>query len=94
MFDSAVSFLHPEWPVGFDLDVPMATKARIAFLDRAAADKALVGGYHLPFPGFGQVVRDGSAYRWLPADWQWRMVSDDSGSNVSASGTIPRCPRG
>jgi glyoxylase-like metal-dependent hydrolase (beta-lactamase superfamily II) len=35
--DSEVSFLHPEWPFGFDIDVPMGTKTRIAFLDRAAA---------------------------------------------------------
>jgi glyoxylase-like metal-dependent hydrolase (beta-lactamase superfamily II) len=69
--DSAISFLHPEWAFGFDLDVPLATKARTAFLDRAAADKTLVGSYHLPFPGFGHVVREGSGYRWLPADWQW-----------------------
>jgi glyoxylase-like metal-dependent hydrolase (beta-lactamase superfamily II) len=71
VFDSTVSFLHPEWPFGFDLDMPLATKARIAFLDRAAADKTLVGSYHLPFPGFGHVVREGNGYRWLPADWQW-----------------------
>ncbi|HSZ54197.1 MAG TPA: MBL fold metallo-hydrolase [Tepidisphaeraceae bacterium] len=69
--NSAVSFLHPEWPFGFDLDVPLATKSRMAFLDRAAADKTLVGSYHLPFPGFGHVVREESGYRWLPADWQW-----------------------
>src|ERR1700682_2207100 len=69
--DSAVSFLHPEWVFGFDLDVPQATKTRMAFLDRAAADKTLGGSYHLPFPGFGHVVREGSAYRWLPADWRW-----------------------
>jgi glyoxylase-like metal-dependent hydrolase (beta-lactamase superfamily II) len=69
--NSAVSFLHPEWPFGFDVDVPQATKTRMAFLDRAAADKTLVGSYHLPFPGFGHVVREGSAYRWLPADWRW-----------------------
>jgi hypothetical protein len=69
--DTEISFLHPEWTFGFDLDVPLATKARIAFLDRAAADKTLVGSYHLPFPGFGHVVREGSGYRWLPADWQW-----------------------
>src|SRR5882757_6281467 len=69
--NSAVSFLHPEWPFGFDLDVPLATKSRMAFLDRAAADKTLVGSYHLPFPGFGHVVRQESGYRWLPADWQW-----------------------
>lgn len=69
--NSAVSLLHLEWPFGFDIDVPLATKSRTAFLDRAATDKTLVGSYHLPFPGFGHVVRDGSAYRWLPADWQW-----------------------
>jgi glyoxylase-like metal-dependent hydrolase (beta-lactamase superfamily II) len=71
VFDSEVSFLHPEWPFGFDLDVPLATKARLAFLDRAAADRTPVSSYHLPFPGFGHVVREGSRYRWLPADWQW-----------------------
>jgi glyoxylase-like metal-dependent hydrolase (beta-lactamase superfamily II) len=69
--DSAVSFLHPGWPFGFDLDVQKGAKTRMAFLDRAAADKTMVGSYHLPFPGFGHVVREGSAYRWLPADWQW-----------------------
>jgi glyoxylase-like metal-dependent hydrolase (beta-lactamase superfamily II) len=69
--NSAVSFLHPEWPFGFDIDVPLATKTRMAFLDRAAADKTLVGSYHLPFPGFGHVAREASGYRWLPADWQW-----------------------
>jgi glyoxylase-like metal-dependent hydrolase (beta-lactamase superfamily II) len=69
--NSTVSFQHPEWPFGFDMDVPRATKARMAFLDRAATDKTLVGGYHFPFPGFGHVVREGSGYRWLPADWQW-----------------------
>src|SRR5262249_865665 len=69
--NSAVSFLHPEWPFGFDLDVPLATKARMAFLDRAGAAKTLVGSYHLPFPGFGQGVRGGRGYGWLRADWQW-----------------------
>ena len=69
--NSTVSFQHPEWPFGFDQDVPLAAKARIAFLDRAATDKTLVGGYHFPFPGFGHVAREGSSYRWLPADWQW-----------------------
>jgi glyoxylase-like metal-dependent hydrolase (beta-lactamase superfamily II) len=69
--DPEIGFLHPEWAFGFDLDAPLATKARMAFLDRAAADRTLVGSYHLPFPGFGHVVREGSGYRWLPADWQW-----------------------
>src|SRR5246500_2334898 len=67
---STVSFQYPEWPFGFDQDVPLAMKPRMAFLDRAATDKTLVGGYHFPFPGFGHVVREGRGYRWLPADWQ------------------------
>jgi glyoxylase-like metal-dependent hydrolase (beta-lactamase superfamily II) len=71
VINAAVSFLHPEWPFGFDIDVPLATNTRIAFLDRAATDKTLIGGYHLPFPGFGHVAREGSGYRWLPADWGW-----------------------
>ena len=69
--NSAVSFVHPEWPFGFDIDVQLAAKTRMAFLDRAAADKPLVGSYHLPFPSFGHVVREGSGHRWLPADYQW-----------------------
>jgi glyoxylase-like metal-dependent hydrolase (beta-lactamase superfamily II) len=69
--NSTVSFQHPEWPFGFDQDVPLAAKARLSFLDRAATDKTLVGGYHFPFPGFGHVVREEGGYRWLPADWQW-----------------------
>jgi len=80
--NSAVSFLHPEWPFGFDLDVPQATKTRTAFLDRAAADKTLVGSYHLPFPGFGHVVREGSAYRWLPADCAGRADGHAGGGGV------------
>jgi glyoxylase-like metal-dependent hydrolase (beta-lactamase superfamily II) len=58
--NSAVSFLHPEWPFGFDMDEPLATKTRMAFLDRAAADKTLVGSYHLPFPGFGPSCATGA----------------------------------
>src|SRR5246500_5748822 len=30
--DTAISFQHPEWVFGFDLDVPQATKTRMAFL--------------------------------------------------------------
>src|SRR5580693_1710320 len=87
VFDSEGSFLHPEWPFGFDIDAPMGTKARMAFLDRAAADKTLVGSYHLPFPGFGHVVREGSAYRWLPADWQ-RTPAPQRGSRAGSGDTL------
>ncbi len=68
-----ISFEHPDWGVGFDLDVNQGIRTRRALLDRAAADKMLVSSYHLPFPGIGHVVRDGTAYRWLPVDYKWQV---------------------
>ncbi len=71
VFNPAVTFRHPDWPVGFDMDKEMAAKTRKAFLDRVSADKTLIAGYHLPFPALGHVARDGNAYRYVPADWRW-----------------------
>jgi hypothetical protein len=25
---------------------------------------------HMPFPGFGRIVRDGGQLHWAPADWE------------------------
>ncbi|MHB1110627.1 MAG: MBL fold metallo-hydrolase [Devosia sp.] len=62
----AVSFAHPEWRTGSDQDQELAIKARLALLDRLAADKASIIGYHLPHPGLGVVERAGAAYRFVP----------------------------
>jgi glyoxylase-like metal-dependent hydrolase (beta-lactamase superfamily II) len=67
----AISFQKPDWPVGFDMDKAQGAKTRAAFLDRVATDKTLIASYHLPFPAVGHVVRDGTGYRWLPAEWHW-----------------------
>ncbi len=69
--NATISFEKPDWAIGFDMDKPQATATRAAFLDRAAADRVLVASYHLPFPAVGHVVRDGAAYRWVPAEWGW-----------------------
>jgi glyoxylase-like metal-dependent hydrolase (beta-lactamase superfamily II) len=69
--NATLSFRRPEWGYAFDADAAQAAKTRIAFLDRCVADNALVASYHLPFPAVGHVVRDGAAYRWLPAEWRW-----------------------
>ena len=26
---------------------------------------------HMPFPGLGRIVTDGSNLRWMPADWSY-----------------------
>ena len=68
-----ISFEHPGWWPRTDLDSEMAEKSRRKILDMAAADKHLTLVYHVSFPGLGYVARAGSAYRWVPATWQWEL---------------------
>jgi len=68
-----VAFRHPDWRGGFDLDLDQGAKTRRAFLERCASEKVLVASYHLPFPGLGHVARDGTAFRWIPAEIRWEM---------------------
>ena len=68
---AAVNLPHPDWHVAFDADPVMAAKSRRALLDRAAADKVLVSGSHLPFPGVGHVRAAGKGFEWVPTVWEW-----------------------
>lgn len=61
---------HPEWQPAFDMDGPMAVDNRRRLLDRAAADKMLVQGYHFPFPASGHIVKTASGYEHIPVMWQ------------------------
>jgi glyoxylase-like metal-dependent hydrolase (beta-lactamase superfamily II) len=61
---------HPEWQPTFDMDGPRAAATRKAMLDRAAADRMLVQGYHFPFPGSGHIVRTASGFDFAPAMWR------------------------
>ena len=62
--NAVISFAHPEWPSGSDHDPQKGIETRTALIDRLAADKSRIIGYHLPHPGQGMVERDGSAYRF------------------------------
>lgn len=66
-----VNFAHPGWHNGVDALPDAAAATRTRLLDMAAADEISVLGYHFPFPGVGQVVRDGAAFRFLPDLWQF-----------------------
>jgi len=33
------------------------------------AEKLQVQGFHYPFPGLGNIVKDGAGYRVVPAAW-------------------------
>jgi glyoxylase-like metal-dependent hydrolase (beta-lactamase superfamily II) len=58
---------NPEWYPGFDMDPAMAVATRRALLDRAAADRLQIVGYHFPMPATGRVERSGSGFRLVPA---------------------------
>jgi glyoxylase-like metal-dependent hydrolase (beta-lactamase superfamily II) len=61
---------NPEWQVVFDVDGNTAADTRKKMLDRAAADRMLVQGYHFPFPASGYITRTGKGYDLVPVMWQ------------------------
>jgi glyoxylase-like metal-dependent hydrolase (beta-lactamase superfamily II) len=61
---------NPEWQGVFDVDGNMAAATRRRLLDRAAADKMLVQGYHFPFPASGYIAKESRGYAFVPAHWQ------------------------
>ena len=61
---------NPEWQGIFDMDGPMAVDNRKRMLDRAAANRLQVAGYHFPFPATGFILKSGTGYEVVPAMWQ------------------------
>jgi glyoxylase-like metal-dependent hydrolase (beta-lactamase superfamily II) len=68
-----VSLANPAWQFAFDMDPGAAVATRQRVLDMAVADRLWVVGYHMPWPGLGQVAHAGSGYRWLPATFTWQL---------------------
>ncbi len=60
---------RPDYVSLFDFDGAAAAAARRRILDRAAADRVRVTGYHFPFPSNGFITREGAGFRFVPADW-------------------------
>lgn len=72
MTHGAISFEHPEWVGGSDMDPDQTVATRKRLLDMAASERMTLVGYHFPFPGVGHVMRDQGKYRFLPALWKWQ----------------------
>ncbi len=60
---------NPGWSAVFDIDGPKAIETRRKFYDMAVAEKALIAGFHYPFPSLGHVEKDGTGYRLVPIAW-------------------------
>ena len=67
---ASLQFAHPDSGIVFDTDGAQAAVTRRRVLDMAVADKLLVSGTHLPFPGFGHVESRDGAYAWAPEEWR------------------------
>ena len=56
----------PHIAMEYDLDPVLALQTRLRVLDWVAKDRIPVAGAHLPSPGIGVVVRNGSGYAFEP----------------------------
>ncbi len=56
---------HSDWFPAVDLDPAQAVASRAKVFNEAAANGALVSGYHLPFPGIGRVSAGDTGWYWL-----------------------------
>ncbi|MGY9045495.1 MAG: MBL fold metallo-hydrolase [Rhodobacterales bacterium] len=71
MTNPYLDFAHPDWVNEADMDAAQTVTTRRRLLDMAATDRIAVLGYHFPFPGIGNVMRDGQSYRFIPALWRF-----------------------
>jgi len=65
----ALFVVNPGWRAFFDQDPAQAETTRRKIYDMLVAEKMRVQGFHYPFPGLGNVVKDGNGYRLVPAQW-------------------------
>jgi glyoxylase-like metal-dependent hydrolase (beta-lactamase superfamily II) len=61
-YQPALVAANPGWHGAYDQDAATAEATRRRLLDRVIADKAMICGYHFPFPGVGTIAKDGSGY--------------------------------
>lgn len=64
-----VQIPRPETGFFVDTNPAAAAATRRHVLDMVAADRLLVGGMHVHFPGFARVVRDGTRFQMVPDVW-------------------------
>ena len=63
--DSTISFTHPDWYNGSDMNPELAASSRIKLLDMMVQGKFTLAATHLPAPGIGFVEKLGSAWHFI-----------------------------
>lgn len=70
LFHPAIHPAHTDIGIAFEPDPAAAARMRQRLFPRAAEERALLAATHMPFPGFGRIVRDKDELAWEPADWE------------------------
>lgn len=73
MHNTAIHTAFPEVGFAFDSDPALAAASRRRVFDMISADGMLVAGTHVGFPGFGRVLRNGAAFKWVAAEWAYTL---------------------
>ncbi|MBX9748739.1 MAG: MBL fold metallo-hydrolase [Roseococcus sp.] len=66
-----IQLARPRWRVGVDVDSAMGVESRVRTLEMLAAEGILMGGVHVPWPGFGRIIRDGEGFLYVPRPAQF-----------------------
>ncbi|TRD22216.1 MBL fold metallo-hydrolase [Palleronia caenipelagi] len=66
-----VQFARPDVTIGFDVDPEQAAATRARILDRVVADKMMIAGSHIDFPGMGHVIKHQDGYRLVNAAYPY-----------------------
>lgn len=66
---AAIIVQHPETLVQFDTDPVGSADLRKKLFAQFAADKVRIVGSHMPFPGFGRIVKTAGKLRWEIEPW-------------------------
>ena len=64
-----IQSVRPEISFAADVDQAAARETRLRLFDQVAADKLMVTGMHLEFPGFGYLTRSGESFRYDAEPW-------------------------
>ncbi len=61
-----LSLHRPDWVSGLDQIPEQTVETRLHLLNRIVEEQIPIMAYHFPFPGIGNVTRDGDLYRFTP----------------------------
>ncbi len=66
-----IQLARPRWRVGVDVDAAQGVESRVKTLTMLEREGILMGGVHVPWPGFGRIIRDGEGFLYVPRPQQF-----------------------